>query len=117
MAWWQRKKGKRSLKEAEETISLLLREFEESGSDWLWQIDASRQFIGVGTRLAQSLKLPVDEIEGKSFLQIMAGDDWDVGSFSPSLHDLASLISKRKAISNFIVQRNLNGTTFWRFRI
>lgn len=113
MAWWQRKKGKRSLKEAEETISLLLREFEESGSDWLWQIDASRQFIGVGTRLAQSLKLPIDEIEGKSFLKIMAGDDWDVGSFSSSLHDLASLISKRKAISNFIVQRNLNGATFW----
>ena len=35
------------LRDKSETVSLLLREFEDSGADWLWQTDTTRCAIHV----------------------------------------------------------------------
>lgn len=85
-------------------VSLLLREFEESEADWLWQIDTSRRVRVVSPRFAYALGKDPDEIDGMPFLQLIAGEAWETGKFPPSLHDLAERLKRRESFSNLIVK-------------
>lgn len=90
--------------EKSEVVSLLLREFEESEADWLWQIDTSRRVRSVSPRFAFALGRDPDEIDGMPFLQLIAGEAWETGKFPPSLHDLAERLKRRENFSNLIVR-------------
>jgi PAS domain-containing protein len=48
-----------------EVVSLLLREFEEGGADWLWQIDTARRVRAASPRFAFALGCEPDEADGK----------------------------------------------------
>ena len=85
-------------------VSLLLREFEESEADWLWQIDTSRRVRSVSPRFAYALGKDPDDIDGMPFLQLIAGEAWETGKFPPSLHDLAERLKRRESFSNLIVK-------------
>lgn len=85
-------------------VSLLLREFEESEADWLWQIDTSRRVRVISPRFAYALGRDPDEIDGMPFLQLIAGEAWETGKFPPSLHDLAERLKRRESFSNLIVK-------------
>jgi len=65
--------------EKSEVVSLLLREFEEGEADWLWQIDTSRRVRAVSPRFAYALGLDPEDIEGVSFIQLIAGEAWESG--------------------------------------
>ncbi len=52
------------LHEKTETVSLLLREFEETSADWLWQTDNSRRLVHVSPRLAYALGGTAEGLEG-----------------------------------------------------
>ena len=49
------RRAEETLHEKTETVSLLLREFEETSADWLWQTDNNRRLIHVSPRLAYAL--------------------------------------------------------------
>jgi diguanylate cyclase (GGDEF)-like protein len=53
-----------------EVISLLLKDFEESASDWLWETDLEGHFIRGADRFARVLELPQSRTIGRSFLAI-----------------------------------------------
>lgn len=99
--------------EKNETVSLLLREFEESGADWLWQIDAARRLTHVSPRFAIALGREPREIEGKPLVQLLAGDSWESGRFASALHDLAERINRRESFSNLLLPVNIGGNTHW----
>ncbi|WP_188643632.1 putative bifunctional diguanylate cyclase/phosphodiesterase [Tsuneonella deserti] len=90
--------------EQSEVVSLLLREFEENQADWLWQIDTNRMIRGASPRLAYALGRPVEEVEGKPFLEMIAGEAWETGQFPASLHDLAERLKRRESFSNLLVK-------------
>ena len=90
--------------EQSEVVSLLLREFEENQADWLWQIDTNRMVRGASPRLAYALGQPVEEVEGKPFLELISGEGWETGQFPPSLHDLAERLKRRESFSNLLVK-------------
>jgi diguanylate cyclase (GGDEF)-like protein/PAS domain S-box-containing protein len=90
--------------EQSEVVSLLLREFEENQADWLWQIDTNRTVRGASPRLAFALGKPVEEVEGKPFLELISGEAWETGQFPPSLHDLAERLKRRESFSNLLVK-------------
>ncbi|WP_432200849.1 putative bifunctional diguanylate cyclase/phosphodiesterase [Erythrobacter sp. W53] len=94
-------------------VSLLLREYEDSGADWLFELDTNRRLRSVSPRLAYALGRDAENIEGKGFLQLVSGDDWDRGSFPPSLRELASKIRNRENFSNMTVQVEINGAQRW----
>ena len=50
-----RRSAESELAEKDEVVSLLLREFEDSGGDWMWQIDASKCLTHVSPRFAYAL--------------------------------------------------------------
>ncbi|MDE2436495.1 MAG: EAL domain-containing protein [Sphingomonadales bacterium] len=99
--------------ERNEVVSLLLKEFEEGEADWLWQIDTSRRVRSVSPRFAFALGLASDEIDGKPFIQLVAGPAWETGQFPSSLHDLAERLKRRESFSNLLVRVTIGGHQRW----
>ena len=99
--------------EKSEVVSLLLREFEEGDADWLWQIDTSRRVRSVSPRFAFALGLDPEDIGGKPFLQLIAGESWETGQFHTSLHDLSERIKRRESFSNLLVRVTVQGVHRW----
>lgn len=99
--------------EKSEVVSMLLREFEEGEADWLWQIDTARRVRAVSPRFAFALGLAPDEIEGKPFIQLIAGPAWDTGQFPSSLHDLAERLTRRESFSNLLVRVTISNQQRW----
>ncbi len=108
-----RKIAEASLNEKSEVVSLLLKEFEDTGADWLWQTDTSRRITHVSPRFAHAIGQSSEEIEGKPFLQLVAGEAWESGNFSTALHELADKLKRRDAFSNMLVPVQINGETRW----
>ena len=55
------------LRDSNETIGLLLSEFQDGGSDWLWQTNATGAFVNVSERFAEAAGRPAGEIQGSTF--------------------------------------------------
>ena len=52
------------LKEQKAVISLLLRDFEENSSDWLWETDAENRIINASSRFSEVTGLPSEVLNG-----------------------------------------------------
>ncbi len=102
-----------NLHEKSETVSLLLREFEDSGADWLWQTDTARRVARVSPRFAYALSRDASEIDGLPFLQLVAGAAWESGEFPPALHALAEKLNRREPFSNLLVPVNIDERQLW----
>lgn len=102
-----------AIAEKSEVVSLLLREFEENQADWLWQVDTNRRVRKASPRFAFALGRAPEDVEGKSFLELVAGEAWDSGQFPPSLHDLAERLKRRESFSNLIVKVTINREHRW----
>ncbi|WP_417620465.1 putative bifunctional diguanylate cyclase/phosphodiesterase [Parasphingorhabdus sp.] len=102
-----------SLNEKSEVVSLLLKEFEDTGADWLWQTDTARRITHVSPRFAHALGESQEEIEGKPFLQLVAGESWESGNFSTALHELADKLKRRDSFSNMLIPVQINGENRW----
>jgi PAS domain-containing protein len=70
-AFMQRKCLDLALEERQETVSLLLREFESSDADWLWQTNAKLTFQNVSARFARAIGRQPEELEGTSFIDLL----------------------------------------------
>lgn len=102
-----------SLKEKNEVVSLLLREYEDSGGDWMWQTDASRCLSHVSPRLAVALGVEIGALEAKPLLQILAGDAWEGGNFGATMRELAEHLKNRTSFSDLIIPVQIHGETRW----
>ena len=99
--------------EKSEVVSLLLREYEDSAADWLFQLDSGRRLQKVSPRLAFALGRDRAEIEGRSFLELISGSAWETGQFPKSLHDLADKFKERENFSNLTVEVSIGGERRW----
>ena len=99
--------------EKDEVVSLLLREFEESQADWLWETDTARRVRTVSPRFSFALGKTTAEINGQSFMQLISGETWETGQFDPSLHDLAERLKRRESFANLLVKVSLGRTQRW----
>ncbi|MFM9851519.1 MAG: putative bifunctional diguanylate cyclase/phosphodiesterase [Sphingomonadaceae bacterium] len=102
-----------ALKEKSEVVSLLLREYEDSGGDWMWQTDASRCLSHVSPRLGLALGVEIGALEAKPLLQILAGDAWEAGNFGATLRELAEHLKNRTSFSDLVVPVQIHGETRW----
>ena len=103
----------RSLRERNEVVSLLLREYEDSGGDWMWQTDASRCLSHVSPRMAIALGVEPTTLEAKPFLQILAGDSWEAGNFGAGLRELADRLKNRESFSDLVVPVKIGNDMRW----
>ncbi|WP_420145610.1 putative bifunctional diguanylate cyclase/phosphodiesterase [Sphingobium sp.] len=101
------------LAEKSEVVSLLLREYEEGASDWLWQTDALRRINGVSARFAETMHMAPAQLEGVPLVQILAGSGWDSGRFAAGLHSLADHLKRRESFSSLSLPVEINGQWRW----
>ncbi|MBV8588898.1 MAG: hypothetical protein JO212_02340, partial [Acetobacteraceae bacterium] len=60
-----------TLKDQSDVIRLLLRDFEESSSDWLWETDDELRLNHVSARLAEVSLTTVERLRGRSMLKLL----------------------------------------------
>lgn len=65
-------KAETEIENQRQVMGLLLNDFEENASDWLWETDSKGNLQHASVRLAQILGTSEAEIEGKSFFSIIA---------------------------------------------
>jgi diguanylate cyclase (GGDEF)-like protein/PAS domain S-box-containing protein len=105
--------AEQALAEKEGVISLLLREFEDSGADWLWRIDAAKCLIDVTPRLSRLFGQPKSAIEGRPLLALLAGEDWEGGRVAPPIRALAEKLRLRESFRDLIVPVTIGGERRW----
>ncbi len=102
-----------ALAERDETVSLLLREFEDKSADWLWETDAQRRVFRANPRFAVSLGVDPKAINGMPFLQVLAGSAWESGNFAQGLRDLADSLKKREPFRDILLPVIVDGQERW----
>jgi diguanylate cyclase (GGDEF)-like protein/PAS domain S-box-containing protein len=105
--------GEIGMAERDETVSLLLREFEEEDGDWLWETDAARRVIRASPRFTRSVGLDPIKVNGMPMLQILAGSHWESGDFSSGLRTLADRLKAREAFRDLLLPVVVNGAERW----
>lgn len=105
--------GEIALAERDQTVSLLLREFEETGADWLWETDTARRIVRASPRFAYACGLDLRELEGMPFLQVLAGPTWETGSFSSGLRKLAEKLKARESFRDLRLPVQIDGVERW----
>ncbi|UVO50247.1 EAL domain-containing protein [Sphingomonas sp. SUN019] len=102
-----------SLSERDETVSLLLGEFEDHGADWLWETDAQRRIVRVNARFAHALGVESATLEGLPLLQALAGPAWEAGNFAAGLRTLANKLKKRESFRDLAMPVAARGEQRW----
>ncbi|MDE1917290.1 MAG: EAL domain-containing protein [Sphingomonadales bacterium] len=102
-----------SVAERNEVVSLLLRESEDEGADWLWTLDARHRVSKPGRRFADAIGLPPEDAEGQSLFQLIAGPGWETGDVHPSLRELVARLRGREGFAGLAVRVHVMGRLRW----
>ena len=102
-----------TLTDRDETVSLLLREFEDSRADWLWQVDAARRIVHASPRFAHACRLDAASMNGMPFLQVLAGPTWEAGNFASGLRQLAERLKQRESFRDLALPIVVDGEERW----
>jgi diguanylate cyclase (GGDEF)-like protein len=99
------------VEENAEVIKLLLRDFEENASDWLWETDADLEMRRVSARFAEVAGKPASALTGK-FPQLLFGNSVKSkhGDRSP-LAKLQRCINERSPFRDLEIPVVVNGET------
>lgn len=58
------------LEKSEQTVRLLLHEYEESASDWLWETDSAGRLIEISDRFAEAAGRSAEDLAGKPLVSL-----------------------------------------------
>jgi diguanylate cyclase (GGDEF)-like protein len=95
-------------RENADLIKLLLHDFEENASDWLWETGPNLRLRNVSERLAQAVKRSAADITGIYPLEAMGINREDITP-GTELHRLNQIIRARQAFKHFILKVNIAG--------
>jgi diguanylate cyclase (GGDEF)-like protein len=102
-AFMQRKCLDLALAEREQTVSLLLREYESSDADWLWQTNTQLAFQNVSARFARAIGRTMEELEGMSMLDLLKDVPRADQSTRRSLAAAEATMARREAFTELVV--------------
>lgn len=92
------------LEESNEIISLLLRDFQESSSDWLWETDERFVLNHASPRFAEVLHKPLNDLRNSEFLTLLLGSDQNIPSeASEALDELLGNLKNHIAFRDLVV--------------
>lgn len=80
-------------REQRETIRMLLKEFEQNSSDWLWHTNEDGRFINVGERFSAASGLSVPDLEALGFAEMFSSDSAYSNDVVIDLHSLREPLS------------------------
>jgi two-component system, sensor histidine kinase len=89
-----------------ELIGLLLNDFQEHASDWLWETDGTGALIRVSDRLAEAAGKPQEQLEGVRFASLIGGEH---EYRSPELTDILKRVAMRAAFRDITLPIEIAG--------
>lgn len=94
------------LERSEQTVRLLLHEYESSASDWLWEVDSSGRFFDISERFSDAAVRSAEDLEGCKILSLFVdGSDRDM---------LESHITRRDGFRDLVIQvAGRESETWW----
>ena len=98
--------------EQNDTIGLLLRDFEESTSDWLWETDADGLLHNASERIAQAVGVPADELRRQP-MQALFSTRCPQLPVSQSARKVFTAIARRHPFHNVLVEIRTPGPSIW----
>ncbi|MBB5373310.1 putative bifunctional diguanylate cyclase/phosphodiesterase [Acidocella aromatica] len=105
----ERAVGAIRLEENAEVIKLLLRDFEESASDWLWETNAALELQPPSQRLAQVVRRPAEQLRGP-FPAVLLGESANKEQRPGSaMERLNRAIAERSPFRDLVVPVTING--------
>jgi signal transduction histidine kinase/ActR/RegA family two-component response regulator len=99
-------KAQLQLERQTEIISLLLKEFQENASDWLWQTDAEGHLIQVPARFSEVAQMPLPLLQGASFTETL---EMLCPSDGPAVEGIAASMEKHEALHEVILHAVVGG--------
>ena len=95
----------RRLSQSNETIQLMLNQYDEDGSDWLYEIDSIGCIRNASVRFAQAAGCTVAELEGTTMLSLV----------EPGHHGetLAEALKQNRPFRNLTIAVTINGEQRW----
>lgn len=98
--------------EQKETIDLLLRNFEQTTSDWLWETDRSRRLRNVSARLAQAARKPASALQRTLFEDILIGPN--AAAIGRGIKDVLEDMGARRPFQDRVVEiPDAEGPIYW----
>lgn len=96
-----------------EVVGLLLRDFEETAADVLWEVDASGRFVQISERLSTLFELPAAKLAQISLLRLLATLQIDG---SQGVEKLGATMARGEAFRDQVVRVGTGqGTRWWSF--
>jgi diguanylate cyclase (GGDEF)-like protein/PAS domain S-box-containing protein len=93
-----------ALREAKETVSLLLNDFEAHSADWLWRTDAHFRIGRASQRFVDATGLSAEHVEGGSLLALFAPE---------SSQQLETVMRERKTFRDMVLRVQIGGREGW----
>ncbi|MFT5329083.1 MAG: diguanylate cyclase (GGDEF)-like protein [Parasphingorhabdus sp.] len=92
-------------KEAAETVKLLLNDYAEQSSDWLWETDTDKRIVRASNRFATAAGLPIGDLNGTHIV--------DLFSEGEARQTLLRLIGEGKPIRDLVLPISVAGEDRW----
>ncbi len=93
------------LAESNETISLLLSDFESHSADWLWRMNAAGCIVQPSERFAEATGLSFSQLAGANFAALLAED---------SARELEAILRERRQFGDLALEVNCaDGQRWW----
>lgn len=86
----------RELNASIDTVKMLLNDFEDQGSDWLFEIDRFGRILGASRHFSDAMGLEPENLNGRPFESLFLG--------SPEREQLADHLSNRRAFRGLTLQ-------------
>nr|WP_244360825.1 EAL domain-containing protein [Alteromonas sp. K632G] len=94
-----------------QVVGLLLKDFEENASDWLWEIDSHGCLMHVSLRMQHVLGKPIQQLSGSHFVNLLS--DSASAANQNVLRELATNFQQNEPFTQDNIPIEVNGDTKW----
>ncbi len=101
------------LAEKQEVVSLLLKEHDVEGADWLWQTDAEGRLKDVSPAFCRMLGLSSDVLNGLPLLSALTVPSNEAARRDPARHTLVERMAGKAAFSDIVLPVQVDGDLRW----
>ena len=107
-AFMSRLMAETEIERQRELVGLLLHDFEENASDWLWETDRQGHLVHVSARLAEAMGVPAAALRGQALVSALAAtftqaDDQNQDELAHLAHGLAQSAPFRDVVVSVMV--------------
>jgi diguanylate cyclase (GGDEF)-like protein/PAS domain S-box-containing protein len=94
-----------------DTVGLLLRDYEENAADWLWETDAQGRLRRITSRFAEVLRIAPRELEGRNVLDLLNIETNPAPG--REVHEIVMAVSAGRLFRDIPVKVQLGGEDRW----